>query len=163
MIEVTLRGEPRGKGRPRFSSAGKFVRVYTDKKTRDYEKALALAGRVAMRGKQQLRGALFVTVMAIMAVPKSWPNRRRDAALTGAARPMGRGTDDCDNLAKMLDALNGVVWADDAAVVDLRVAKFYGEEPMLRVEVKQLEAFAEEGDERAALHPPALTRVAAGG
>lgn len=36
-IEFEILGDPMGKGRPKFSSAGKFVRTYTPKETENYE------------------------------------------------------------------------------------------------------------------------------
>ena len=66
MIVIELPGEPRGKGRPRSriarGGAGQqFVAVYTDAKTRAYEKALAWAGKAAMGGRKPLLGPLAVT------------------------------------------------------------------------------------------------------
>ena len=46
---------------------------------------------------------------------------------------------DWDNIAKVIDALNHVVWADDASVVDGLVRKFYGETPELVIQVTALE------------------------
>jgi Holliday junction resolvase RusA-like endonuclease len=72
-----------------------------------------------------------------MGVPRSWPAKKRDAALTGVVRPTGRP--DWDNLAKSgLDALNGIVFADDSQVVEATVKKVYSEVPLLRIEVSIL-------------------------
>jgi Holliday junction resolvase RusA-like endonuclease len=161
VIVVTLLGEPRGWGRTRCVVIGGQPRFFVDKKTRAYEKALKLAARVAMRRRPLLEGPIVAVVTAVFAVPTSWSRKKRDAALVGVVRPTG--PPDWDNVGKMLDAFKGVVWSDDSRVVDGRVVKMYGEEAMLRVDVRPLEVFAEEGDERAALHPPALPRVAAGG
>jgi Holliday junction resolvase RusA-like endonuclease len=139
VIIVELPGEPRGKGRPRSRIAkGKagqqFVAVYTDAKTRAFEKALAWAGKAAMGARQPLLGPLAVTVEAVFGVPRSWSRPKRDSALAGVLRPTG--APDADNCGKIaLDGLNGVLWGDDSQIVDLHITKRYGEEPMLRVEI----------------------------
>ena len=57
-------------------------------------------------------------------VPKSWPLRRQDAALDGKELPAKRP--DLDNYVKMIaDALNGVVYVDDAQIVTLWAWKRY--------------------------------------
>lgn len=143
-IIVTLHGEPQGKGRPRFRivtpRGGKsFASVYTPRETRDYENALKLAGRVAMGRKPLLEGPIDVTVTAVMPVPKSWSIKKRDAALAGVVWPIV--TPDWDNIAKMLDGLNDVVWIDDKQIVRGSIVKRYGEAPLLEVRVLEIGAF----------------------
>jgi Holliday junction resolvase RusA-like endonuclease len=76
--------------------------------------------------------------MAFLAVPASWSNKKRDAALAGIVRHTGRP--DFDNFAKIgCDALNGIVWADDSQIVEARIVKLYSESPSLRIEVQPLE------------------------
>jgi Holliday junction resolvase RusA-like endonuclease len=140
MITVILRGDPEGKGRPRSRmvfprSKPPFIHVYSDPKTAAYEKTLALAGKVAMRGRPPLMGPLAITVTAIMRVPASWPIKDRDAALAGTIRPQVKP--DWDNIGKVTDALNGIVWNDDVQIVFAQVLKVYGEEPMLKVEIRE--------------------------
>jgi Holliday junction resolvase RusA-like endonuclease len=36
-----------------------------------------------------------------------------------------------------LDAANGIIWKDDAQVVDATVSKRYAEQPSLRIEVRE--------------------------
>lgn len=122
LIEITLPGVPQGKGRPRMTRTGK---PYTPAKTRAYEAALKLAGRQAMAGRAPLEGPLQVQVVALFPVPPSWTKRKQEEARRGAIRPTV--TPDADNLGKAAcDALNKVVWVDDAQVVDLHVVKHYG-------------------------------------
>ena len=92
-----------------------------------------------MRGKQPLQGPLAVNVTALMPVPASWSNKKRDAALAGTIRPTGRP--DCDNIFKVVDALNKIVWLDDAQIVEARAVKFYSESPALRIEVQPVGEF----------------------
>jgi len=143
-ITLTLFGKPHGKGRPRITTWGGFARAYTPAKTRAYEANLAGVAVEAMAGRKPLYGPLIVKVTACLPVPASWPRKRRDAALAGAIRPTGRP--DWDNLAKVCDALNGIVWKDDAQVVEGSVVKRYSESPKLVVEIRPLDPplFSEE-------------------
>ena len=146
MISFELHGEPTGWQRTGLrvvTPKGKkpFATVYKRAETRAYERALALAAKVVMKGKP-IGGALKLTVTAFMPVPASWSQRKRDAALAGTIRPVVKP--DWDNLGGMTDALKGIVWADDAQVVDGRVVKVYDERPRLRVEIAPLEVFETE-------------------
>jgi Holliday junction resolvase RusA-like endonuclease len=141
MITITLPGPPIGKGRPRFrvarSKAGQqFVTAYTPAKTRAYERSLAWAGKAAMGGRKPLVGALRAAVEARMGVPSSWSAKKRDAALAGLIRPTGRP--DYDNVAKTLDALIGIVFVDDAQIVEAGVTKVYAEQPCLIVRIEEV-------------------------
>ena len=144
MIVVELPGEPRGKGRPRSRIAGskvggqQFVAVYTDAKTRAYEKALAWAGKAAMGPRKPLLGPLAVTVEAVFGVPRSWSRPKRDGALAGILRPTG--APDVDNVLNVIDGLHGICFENDSQVVEAKITKRYGEEPMLRVEIAPTES-----------------------
>lgn len=147
VIVVELPGNPVGKGRPRFrtvtTTAGRsFVTAYTPAKTRHYSEDLAWAAKIAMKGRKPLLGPLKANVTAFFAVPPSWTMRKRDAALAGSVFPTGRP--DCDNVQKEAwDALNGIVFADDAQIVKAEVSKIYAEQPKLRIEIRTLEPFGE--------------------
>jgi len=138
-ITITLPGEPRGKGRPRAriarSRAGaQFVTIYTDAATRSYESLLRDAAQQAMAGQPLCDGPLKVKVAAFFSVPQSWSRKKREQALRGIVRPTGRP--DWDNLVKMLDALNGIVWRDDSQIVQGFVSKSYADKPGLLIEVQ---------------------------
>jgi Holliday junction resolvase RusA-like endonuclease len=133
-ITITLPGAPQGKGRPRFvRSTG---HVYTPAETRKYEAALRRRAMSVIGSMCPLEGPLAVTVEAFFPIPESWSNRKATAALHGAIRPTGRP--DVDNIAKVLDAFNGLVWVDDKQIVDARVVKVYSDTPCLRVTVTPL-------------------------
>jgi Holliday junction resolvase RusA-like endonuclease len=126
-VRIELAGEPKGKGRPRFRRA--TGATYTPHATRQYEAALRYTAQAAMRGRPPLDGALRVRVEACMSVPASWSKKRRAAALAGHIRPTVRP--DLDNLAKALDACNGVVFGDDRQIVEAHIAKVYSDRPRL--------------------------------
>jgi Holliday junction resolvase RusA-like endonuclease len=142
MIVVELHGAPRGKGRPRFRivtprGGASFVSAYTDSQTKNYETELRKAGLNVMDGRQPLAGALRVHVVAAMPIAPSWPKKKQDLALTGYVRPTTYP--DADNIFKILDALNEVVWNDDKQIVQASLEKIYSEHPKLRVEVSELD------------------------
>lgn len=131
MVRIELAGEPKGKGRPRFVRA--TGAAYTPKPTRDYESALRLAAQAAMAGAPPLDGPLTISLRAEFSVPRSWPKKKQAAALAGDIQPTGRP--DLDNLVKMLDALNTIVWRDDSQIVSGTIMKAYSDRPRLLVTV----------------------------
>jgi Holliday junction resolvase RusA-like endonuclease len=132
-IVIELPGEPRGKGRPRFAKG----HAYTPATTASYERDLAWAAKIAMRGRKPLMGSLRVTVTAFMSIPSSWFAASRRDALAGVIRPTGKP--DWDNVGKIAaDALNGIAYIDDSQIVTATVSKVYAATPALRVEVEPL-------------------------
>jgi Holliday junction resolvase RusA-like endonuclease len=134
MIEIVLLGAPRGKERPRLTKAG---HVYTPEKTRDYEAALKYAAKEAMGDRPPLDGPLQIDMIVNMPIARSWPKKRQEAARAGRERPTKKP--DYDNFAKVVDALNLVVWIDDAQVVDGRIQKFYSDKPGMHITVRPLQ------------------------
>jgi Holliday junction resolvase RusA-like endonuclease len=137
-VIIELAGEPKGKGRPRFrviqARSGKaFASAYTDASTRSYETLLREAAQGVMGDRPLLEGPLTVTVEARFSVPQSWSNRKKASALAGTVRPTGRP--DLDNIVKVLDALNAVVWRDDSQIVEGNFSKVYADRPSLRIAV----------------------------
>ena len=109
LLQFTVPGEARGKGRPRFVRA--TGRVYTPEETLSYEHLVKVKAQEAMDGSPPFEGPLGVAVGAWRSVPASWSKKRRAAALLQPA-PVGF---DADNIAKsVLDAMNGVVFHTSA-------------------------------------------------
>lgn len=121
-ISITVPGEPVAKARPRFTRNGN---VYTPKKTAVYEQVIGLHARAAMKGRKILTGAVRLSVTAYMPIPSSWSMKQKTKAMTGALRHTKRP--DSDNLCKAVqDALNGVIYADDAQIDEVHIVKRYG-------------------------------------
>jgi Holliday junction resolvase RusA-like endonuclease len=134
VIEITIPGAMRGKGRPRFSARGGFARAYTDEKTRNAETWVKVCAREQYIGPP-LAGAIAVTMTVGVAIPASWPKRKQAEALRHTVRPTGKP--DLDNTEKLIfDALNGLVWKDDAQVVRVSKAKLYQANPETRLLVE---------------------------
>ena len=133
-IVITVPGQIRGKGRPRFVRA--TGRTYTPEATRSYEAVLKFAAVEAMAGRAPIEGPVRLLMVATFDVPTSWSKKKRIAALAGDIKPTKKP--DADNVIKLTDALNQVVWRDDAQVVECRLIKRYGNQAMLQVQVEAL-------------------------
>lgn len=105
---------PVAKGRPRFTRLG---HAFTPEKTRRFERDIATLARAAMAkaGAKKLEGRPFSTSMFFYyAPPKSWTKKKllelnQKGTMLKATKP------DLDNLEKaILDAMNGIVYDDDA-------------------------------------------------
>jgi len=121
-LTIVIPGVPQGKGRPRFS--GKSGTAYTPAKTRAYENTVGRLAWLEMRGRAQFTGPLHLEMRAHMPIPASWNRERKNAALLGSLRPTGKP--DIDNLLKAIaDGLNGIAYADDAAIVSVSCSKVY--------------------------------------
>ena len=132
-IDFTIPGEPRGKGRPRFSRAGNYVRTYTPEQTASYENLI----KVEYQNKYgsfiyDRETPLNMAVYAYYAIPKSTSKKRRKMMLEGEIRPMKKP--DADNILKVIaDALNGVAYPDDVQIVSVGVNRHYSEAPRVQV------------------------------
>jgi Holliday junction resolvase RusA-like endonuclease len=132
VITIELVGEPKGKGRPRFTRGGI---AYTPAETRKHEAALRYAAQEQMNGRAPLNGPLTVTITATFPIPTSWPKKKRAAALAGEVAHTSKP--DIDNLIKSIDALNQICWTDDKQIVRATVLKLYGERPNTRIEIRE--------------------------
>ena len=134
-VRFTVPGEPRGKGRPRFTRAG---HPYTDDKTRDYEYQIVICYRAA-HGAFRFPETAFleITITAYLPIPKGASKAKREAMELGLILPSRKP--DVDNIEKaVLDALNGIAYKDDARVHKTSCAKYYGAEPRLEIEIREV-------------------------
>lgn len=138
IVNFIVPGIPVAKGRARSriartASGQNFVQHYTPAETKKYEKQVAIEAKIAMRGRQLVRGAVCIVVRAYYPIPSSWPQWRKHDARVGLLVPEVKP--DWDNIGKACsDAMNGVVYHDDVAVVSGTVHKRYSIDP--RVEIK---------------------------
>ena len=132
-LDFTVAGDVQGKGRPRFNR--KTGRAFTPKKTETRETLIAYHAQQAMAGRPLIEGPVAVSIVATFPIPKSWAKGKRLAASHNVIRP---GAPDVDNIAKLQDAMNKVVWLDDRQVAELRVSKVFGAAPSTRFIVEEL-------------------------
>ena len=135
-IYFVVPGAPYGKGRPRASSRGGFVRLYTPAATVAYEGEIARLAEIARAEWPVMATPMSLRVIAHHPIPVSWSKKKQQAALAGDLIP---GKPDLDNVAKaVLDALNGVIYVDDKQVVRLVAEKRYSFEPRVEVYVHEV-------------------------
>lgn len=130
-ITIELAGAPMAKERVRVTKEG---HAYTPQRTINYEARLAHAAQMVMNGRPLLEGPLEVVVETYMAIAVSKPKAWKEWALNGLIRPTKKP--DWDNFGKILDALNLIVWADDAQIVDGRVVKWYSDRPRMVISIR---------------------------
>lgn len=135
-------GEPKPKGRPRFSvrrrrNKKSFVSVWTPVETMAYEEA------VRTEYKRQCGGVFFekgvpvtMEVTAYYQIPKSASKKKAGMMREGAIRPTKRP--DSTNVLKAIeDSINGVAYHDDSQIVDSTISRFYSETPRVEVVIKE--------------------------
>jgi Holliday junction resolvase RusA-like endonuclease len=117
-----------------FARAGsRGTMRFTPPKQRSYEGAIKTFASKAMEGQPPIKGPLQVIIRADYLVPKSWSRKRRMAAEWKESKP------DADNIAKIFkDAMNRIVFEDDAQVAWLIVQKKYGIFSRVTVSVMEL-------------------------
>mgnify|MGYP000284737306 CR=1 FL=1 len=126
VVEFTVPGQVRGKGRPIASTISGHVRMRTPAKTAAYEGLIALAAQRALNGRPQFEGAVHVVLRITHEPPASWSKRKRAAALASEILPTCKP--DIDNVLKAVgDGCNGVLWRDDAQIATASVVRRYGE------------------------------------
>ena len=132
-VTFCVYGDPQGKARPRFTKTG---RAYTPTKTADYETEIRHMAKAAMGSSEPLETPVAVFCYVTLPIPASMPKKRLAAVLDGSERPLKKP--DLDNVAKaFLDAMNGIVYADDKQVVTLHCTKVYGTIPGVHILVKE--------------------------
>jgi Holliday junction resolvase RusA-like endonuclease len=111
--------------------------LFTPQKQRNAAATFRVLAQQAMAQRATLDCPLRIEIIAEFPIPKSWPKKRQAAAqihgMWTAKKP------DLDNVAKLImDSCNGIVWRDDALIVDSRVRKIYGEQPKVTLTVWEL-------------------------
>jgi Holliday junction resolvase RusA-like endonuclease len=137
-ITITIDGPAVAKGRARFTRAGI---TFTPSKTRQYEAHARLAAQLAMGDRPPLTGPVHLTALVELPIPASWSKRRSAEAIVGQIRPTSRP--DVDNYLKSaMDAICGIVIADDSLIVEVTARKKYGADPKLVLLITPLDAMA---------------------
>jgi len=133
MIKFRVEAQPVPKGRPRFTTRGKFPMAYTDAKTRDAEDNFA-AQSVKYKPELPIEGAIKLTLTFASIKPKSKPKKIKH----WTTRP------DLDNFIKLVkDALNKIFWVDDSQIVEVQAKKIYDINSYTEVEIEPLEVSKE--------------------
>ena len=136
-------GRPTGKGRPRFDRNG---HAYTPTRTKVVED-LCRAKIVQQREATPEWSAdapyfpagtpVGVVINISFEIAGSWTKAKKRQAENDELLPTSKP--DIDNVAKLaLDAMNGIVYADDAQIVEMRTVKRYDRLPRVDVCVYEI-------------------------
>ncbi len=137
-VNLTIYGEPKGKGRHRVARTPYGVRTYTPNETMIGEARIAYVFKAECKDfYADIGEPVELTVQAYMAIPASASKKKREQMIFGEIRPMKKP--DWDNIGKLVsDALNGIAWHDDAQVVTSIVEKHYtADKPRIEVKIRK--------------------------
>lgn len=136
-MKMVFNIEPQQQERPRATGRGRFIRVYDPPKTAKFKRELKQLAVDKMQGKDKFDSAISVTIRFFRKVQKSISRKEHARRTQGHVRPIVKP--DLDNYIKStLDALNGVIWTDDATIVELNTSKWYADDPRIEIEVKEI-------------------------
>lgn len=140
VVRIVVPGVPRAWQRSGHKAGIKdgkaFTQSFTKAPTRDAQAEFKDFAERAMNGRAPIDQEIEFRVAFYMPVPRSWSKRKQADALADRGRPITKP--DFDNMTKMIDALNGVVWRDDSLITDAGISKRYSDRPRLVVEVRPL-------------------------
>ena len=126
-----------GKPVPWARTGGHGKIRFTPVNVRKWENDARLLARVEMGVRRPTEAVLRLTVIATFEVSSSWPEWKRALAHGGILGHSKKP--DADNILKACkDALNKVVYMDDAQVSNPVVIKQFGEYPSVRIIVEEL-------------------------
>lgn len=129
--------EPKGRARSVRLPNG-HIRHYTPEKTKRWENDVRWIARAVMEDRKPFTGPVVLIVKVWRAVPRSWPQWKKDAALNNEITPDSKP--DLDNQIKAVkDALNGIIWQDDAQVAYIIAEKRYSNKPQAEITVQPME------------------------
>lgn len=145
---LVLDGVPIPKKRPRFSSAGTFVRTYDPQEKekqafskrikRAYEEALCeIHSNVEIKASNLTFETFFeIDISFYMPVPESSTNAQRNAKLW---YPQHTIKPDIDNLIKFfLDCANGILFPDDSMIWSINAKKIYSKKPRTEIKMRSI-------------------------
>lgn len=132
MKQLTIDGVPVAKGRPRLGRYG----TYTPKKTQEYEEYVKMCWVAKYGSIQPSEQPLEMNIVFYMPIPKSYSKKQRAEMLNGRIKHTKKP--DIDNLIKsVLDALNGLAYADDSQIIKVTAVKRYAETGSTELTIKE--------------------------
>ena len=135
-IMFTVYGHPVAKGRPRFSTRGKFPVAYTPEKTKTYETEVGMMARAAMGASKALEGALEACIYVTFPIPASYSKKRTEACLSNFEKHTKRP--DLDNVVKaVIDGMDKIVFDNDSQITSIYATKVYGTVAKVEILVRQ--------------------------
>lgn len=132
-MELRFNIEPQQQERPRATGRGRFIRVYDPPKTAKFKRELKQLA-TEMYHDAPLEGEIYLKVVFYQKIQKSVSKKEHDRRASGIHRPIVKP--DLSNYLKSFeDALNGILWKDDAMIVHEEIDKYYSDKPRIEVEI----------------------------
>ena len=110
---------------------------YLDASVIKYRKAIRNMAIAQMRNQkaERIEGAVNMNIIYAFRRPKSLSKKERNEIDGGKTVPKTTKPD-IDNLVKaILDALNGIVWKDDAQVTQINIQKIWSAKDQIEIEI----------------------------
>lgn len=136
MIKLKIYGDPVPAGRPRFGNG----RAHDPAKSRSYKQFVALMAR------RQYHGPLLKDEPIEVCLEVYRPNQKKISQIERQRRETKQSVPikkpDTDNYIKsVLDALTGIIWADDNIIYHIDAYKYYSDKPRIELKIQtKLEA-----------------------
>lgn len=131
-MTLSFPGNPIPQARPRFDKRG---RVYdSQKKEKNFVRILIKKQMADKRILKPHEQKIFVYSTFYCPVPNSWAEKRRESVYGKykTTRP------DLDNYQKFyMDCMNGLVYKDDAQVVQMFSKKIYSDKPRVEIKIRE--------------------------
>ena len=140
VVDVTVRGIPVPQGSLRAFVNPKTGHAQIVSKQRGgalgaWRDRIATEAQAAMAGRPPIHGP--VRVQAVFVFPRPASHLGKHGVLPSAPA-YKTSAPDIEKLARAWDSLTGIVWLDDAQVVEMHASKRYGSEPGLKLRVEAL-------------------------
>lgn len=127
------------KSRPRtFTTSRGISRTYTPLKTKNFESKIQMWLKINYQGKP-IGGPLSLDLTFFMLIPKSYSKKKRSECLSGNA--LHSIKPDLDNLEKsVMDAAEGVLYANDSQIAVKTSTKKWSEEPLILLTIEEVKS-----------------------
>ena len=134
-VTVILMGPPIAWARARPRPGGGYI---NPQKQRDNTRDLQIVAMLEMAGRPPFNEPIRMDIEVQFEIPESWSIRRRQRALRGEERPAKKP--DLSNCIKQIeDAFNGIIFRDDALIVEYgRARKVYSDQPKIVVTIQPI-------------------------
>jgi len=132
-------GTPMPKARHRVGIVNGRLVKYAPSEMKLHERDVRWLALQSLGTKKKCEGPIRLVLEFYLSCPKSWSNVKKNKAYALEIMPSGKP--DIDNFAKtIMDACNGILWRDDAQIVELVAQKRYAEHASTCVSVYYFEA-----------------------
>ena len=137
-------GKPKAKQSAKFRKIENFVQKYTPKEIVDYANWVKHSFYKEYPNhlpSELIDYQLEMRIDVFFTIPKSFSKTKAALALTRQIRPIVKP--DWDNISKNIcDALNGIAYPDDKAIVSGSVNKYYSDMDYVNVEIRGTKQWA---------------------